>query len=98
VLEQFGRVIIEAQSCGLPVIGSSSGAIPSVIGSGGWVVPERDPAALARVLDSIAGNPEARRARSVDAQRNVSARFTYDAVAEALANAWLSSIAAKRMQ
>ena len=42
--EQFGRVIIEAQACGVPVIGSTSGSIPDVVGAGGWIVPERDPA------------------------------------------------------
>ncbi len=36
VREQFGRAIIESQSCGVPVIGSVCGAIPSVVGEGGW--------------------------------------------------------------
>jgi glycosyltransferase involved in cell wall biosynthesis len=52
VVEQFGRVIIEAQSCGVPVIGSTCGAIPHVIGNGGWVVPEHDPDTLATLCVS----------------------------------------------
>ncbi len=56
--EQFGRVIIEAHACGTPVIGSDSGAIPEVIGEGGRVVPERDPAALARALEEAHDHPE----------------------------------------
>ena len=45
--EQFGRVIMEAQGCGTPVIGSSCGSIPYVVGKGGWIVPEQQPEALA---------------------------------------------------
>ena len=48
VREQFGRVIVEAQSCGIPVIGSQCGAIPNVVGAGGWIVPERNPRASRR--------------------------------------------------
>jgi glycosyltransferase involved in cell wall biosynthesis len=44
--EQFGRVITEAMACGVPVIGSDSGAIPGVIGDGGLIFPEDNAAAL----------------------------------------------------
>lgn len=45
--EQFGRVIIEAMACEVPVIGSDSGEIPNVIGDAGIVVPEGDAETLA---------------------------------------------------
>ncbi len=44
--EQFGRVLVEAMAAGKIVIGSSSGAIPEVIGDGGFVFPENDSKAL----------------------------------------------------
>jgi glycosyltransferase involved in cell wall biosynthesis len=44
--EQFGRVLVEAMAAGKIVIGSSSGAIPEVIGNAGFVFPENDSAAL----------------------------------------------------
>lgn len=91
VREQFGRVILEAQSCGVPVIGSECGAIPEVVGTGGWIVPERDPDALARLLDSLTGDPNERRRRGLLGQANVANHFTFAAVAEALAKAWIAA-------
>ena len=96
VREQFGRVIIEAQSCGVPVIGSSCGAIPSVIGLGGWVVPENDPEALARLLDAIATRPDAIAEKRKEGLRNVQQRFTFEAVARDLASAWTSAACERR--
>lgn len=40
--EQFGRVLIEAMACEIPVIGSNSGEIPRVIGDAGLVVQEKN--------------------------------------------------------
>jgi glycosyltransferase involved in cell wall biosynthesis len=87
VREQFGRVIVEAQACGVPVVGSQGGAIPDVVGDGGWIVPERDPAALATLLDIIAANPRALQAQGLAAQSNVFNRFTYRVVADDLLSA-----------
>jgi len=60
--EQYGRVIAEAMACGVPVVGSNSGAIPEVIGSAGLVVPENDSNLLADAL-SIALFDEGTRER-----------------------------------
>ncbi len=45
-IEQFGRVLIEAMACGVPVIGSDCGEIPNVIGDAGLIFPEDDVTAL----------------------------------------------------
>jgi len=44
--EQFGRILIEAMACGVPLIGSDSGDIPRVIGEAGLIFPEKDVAGL----------------------------------------------------
>jgi glycosyltransferase involved in cell wall biosynthesis len=88
VREQFGRVIVEAQSCGVPVIGSECGAIPNVIGDGGWVIPERAPAALAHLLEHLRHAPAEVAERAEAGRANVASRFTYDAVADQLARGW----------
>jgi len=38
--EGFGAVVIEAQGCGVAVVGSSNGGIPEAIGDGGVVVED----------------------------------------------------------
>lgn len=93
VKEQFGRVITEAQACGVPVIGSTGGAIPDVTGDGGWIVPESDPDALAALIDRIASDPAEMQKRNQAALANVMNRFTYEAVANDLANACFAAAA-----
>lgn len=61
--EQFGRVIVEALACGVPVIGSNSGEIPTLINAsgGGCVFPERNPTALAELLLQMIGDHSLRK-------------------------------------
>src|SRR6185312_482912 len=58
--EQFGRAIMEAMACGVPVIGSDSAEIPNVIGDAGLVVPEGDPHALRDALQRVLGDARLR--------------------------------------
>jgi glycosyltransferase involved in cell wall biosynthesis len=48
--EQFGRVMVEAMAAGKIVVGSTSGAIPEVIGDAGFVFRENDAAHLTATL------------------------------------------------
>ena len=97
VREQFGRVIIEAQACGVPVIGSTCGAIPDVVGDGGWIVPEQHPQAVGKLLDQIAADGDLVRAKGLAARSNVQARFTYEAVATALQSACRAAAAVRHV-
>ena len=80
--EQFGRVLVEAMAAGVPVVGSTSGAIPEVIGDAGLVVPERDAAALAAALDRVLTEhrtpPDAHRR----GRQRVASQFAWPVVAE----------------
>lgn len=58
--EQFGLVLPEAMLCGLPVVGSTSGAIPEVIGDAGVIFPADDAGALRAVLQSLVADERKR--------------------------------------
>ena len=83
--ETFGRTSIEAQAMGCPVIVSDIGAAPETIvpaGPGkrddtGWIVPCRDPAAIAeRIAEALALAPEQRAALGARARRRIAAKFS----------------------
>jgi glycosyltransferase involved in cell wall biosynthesis len=51
--EQFGRMLIEAMACGIPVVATTSGEMPHVVDDAARVVPEQDPAALADAIATL---------------------------------------------
>ena len=82
-VEQFGHIIIEAMAAGVPVIGSSSGEIPNVIGNAGLIFSEGNTTDLAACLDLLQNN-ESERRRLIEAGRNrVEANFTNEMIAAA---------------
>jgi glycosyltransferase involved in cell wall biosynthesis len=81
IREQFGRVIVEAMATGIPVIGSTCGAIPEVIDGAGLVFPERDAEALADALRRILANAELREQFARVGRRRVEEHYSWDCVA-----------------
>jgi glycosyltransferase involved in cell wall biosynthesis len=79
--EQFGRVLVEAMACGVPVIGSTCGEIPNVIGEAGLIVPEGDEAKLSEALNRLMTNETLRAELSVLGRTRVLARFTQKSIA-----------------
>ena len=74
----FGMVVYEAAACGLPVIVSENVGATIRDGQDGYVVPIRDPNALADRLLRLYRDPALRRAMGDSAREYVS-RFTWDA-------------------
>src|SRR5262249_40521333 len=52
-VEQFGRMVVEAQAAGAVPVAYSSGSLPEVVGDAGVLVPEGDAAAMARAVLSL---------------------------------------------
>lgn len=75
--EQWGRVLTEAMASGTPVIGSSSGEIPHVIGDAGMVFPEGSVEDLSKALKFVLGSAdEANRLSELGLER--AASYTWE--------------------
>ena len=94
--EQFGRVIIEASACGIPVIGSNSGAIPEVVGAGGIIVPENNPEAIAQAIIHLRSSADLGRSYGIAGRRQVESLYTWDRVAERMRAIYLKVYAMTR--
>lgn len=81
IREQFGRVIVEAMATGVPVIGSTCGAIPEVISDAGLVFPEGDADALAGAMVRLLSHESLREEFAHAGRRRVELHYSWERVA-----------------
>jgi glycosyltransferase involved in cell wall biosynthesis len=87
--EQFGRVVVEALACGVPVIASDSGGLPTLMNEtgGGWLFGEGDARQLADILDAVReGADTTSRTVATRGREAVRRLFDADAVAQQFAS------------
>ncbi|HEV3328487.1 MAG TPA: glycosyltransferase [Acidimicrobiales bacterium] len=84
--EQFGRVVVESNVRGVPVVAASTGELPWVLSvtGGGVLVAERDAPALAAALAALRDEPERTRALGRAGREGVLSSFTTSVVADRL--------------
>lgn len=82
--EAFGLVLAEAMACGVPVVGSRSGAIPEIVEDGvsGLLVTPYDAEAFADAIGILAGDVELRRKMGWQAVEHVRAKFRVEKAVE----------------
>ena len=71
--EAIGLVFVEAQACGLPVIGGDSPGVAAVVDAGrtGVLVPMEDPPAFAAAIRRLANDPSLRQRMGAAAAAHV---------------------------
>ncbi|HVX07912.1 glycosyltransferase [Humibacter sp.] len=79
-VEQFGRVVVEANAAGAPVVAYASGSLPEVVGDAGVLVPEGDQEELARASVELVSSSQ-RWSALRDAGLARARECTWDAVA-----------------
>jgi len=91
--EQFGRVLVEAMACQVPVVGSTCGEIPHLIGDAGLIFPEGDVEALAASLRQLQESPPLRAALAARGYSRALAHYTQAQIAEQTVAAYRALLA-----
>jgi glycosyltransferase involved in cell wall biosynthesis len=90
--EGFGIPAAEAMSCGAPVVSTTAGALPEVVGDAGILVPPADSAALAFAMDRLVADPVKRREYSLLGRRRILDNFNWKNAAKRTADIYIEAV------
>ncbi len=96
--EGFGFPAAEAMACELPVVSTTAGALPEVVGDdgAGILVPPRDPSALAQGIRRLFADPALRLNMGKAARQRVLKLFTWENAARQMVDVYREAIDAHR--
>ncbi|HDQ03103.1 MAG TPA: glycosyltransferase family 1 protein [Deltaproteobacteria bacterium] len=94
--EGFGIPALEAMASGVPLITSSGGALPEVVGEAGMIVPPADASALAGAITYLLNNPEERKRYAKAGLDRVASLFSWSKAAREVTSVYREAIDAYR--
>lgn len=96
--EGFGLPAAEAQACGTPVVATTAGAFPEVVGDGvtGTLVPPGDARALADAIEQLLRDPARRMAMGTAGVRRIEEQFSWRTCAMRTAELYEDVLARRR--
>jgi glycosyltransferase involved in cell wall biosynthesis len=86
--EGFGLPAAEAMACGVPVVSTTGGALPEVVGDAGILVPPADTHALVDAISRIFDHPEAAARMGEAGRQRAERRFTWHSAARLTENVY----------
>jgi len=99
VYEGFGFPAAEAMSTGIPVVSSTGGALPEVVGKDGecgFLVPPRDPVAMAKAIKKLLDNSEMRQKMGEAGRVRVEEHFSWDVACREMTDVYMENIEKKK--
>jgi glycosyltransferase involved in cell wall biosynthesis len=94
VYEGFGLPAAEAMACGTPVVSTTAGALPEVVGNAGMLIPPANTKSLIDAINILLDNPDKRKNLAELGNKRVTkmfnwqntAKYTSDVYQEAIEN------------
>jgi glycosyltransferase involved in cell wall biosynthesis len=96
--EGFSLPAVEAMACGVPVVATTGGALPEVVGQDGTtglLVPPGDPEALAAAIARLLDDPDLGRRLGAAGRQRVLSNFTWVVTAEGTAACYAAMLAGR---
>jgi glycosyltransferase involved in cell wall biosynthesis len=95
--EPYATTVIEAMSCGKPIVFTNAGGLPHLVGpEGGIGVEVGDVEGLSQALCRLLGDPAGRKAMGERNRRHVVETMTWDRVIDRLEEIYIATIEGKR--
>jgi len=92
IYEGFGLPAAEAMSCGVPVVSTTAGALPEVVGDAGILVPPADVKALVEAISALVINPDKRKLLSQMGRKRILQKFNWRNTAKGTADVYVEAI------
>jgi MMP alpha-(1->4)-mannosyltransferase len=92
VYEGFGLPAAEAMACGAPVVSTTAGALPEVVGDAGVMVPPADVKSLVDAISGLILNPDKRQQLNIAGRRRIVREFNWKNTAKQTLDVYTEAI------